>query len=306
MPPTAIPEPLLIVGSIAFDSVETPAGSVEMALGGSATFSSIAAGYFCAPRVVGVVGDDFTAKHLTCFTEHRVDVAGIEHVPGRTFHWKGRYHDDFKGRDTIATELNVFENFNPVVPEAWRDSRYLFLANIAPQLQARVLDQASGAKFVAMDTMNLWIDVARADLERVMGRVDMAFLNDEEAFQLTGTSSLMSAAGAIRSLGPRFVVIKKGEHGAVLFGPEVTLFVPAVMLDTVVDPTGAGDTFAGAFLGSLASRGMFDRESLGRALVDGTVLASFSVEAFSVDGIRGLNPTALDRRTSLLNDMFRL
>ncbi len=298
-------ETLLIVGSIAFDSVETPAGSAEMALGGSATYAAIAASYFAAPRVVGVVGEDFDDTHMERFSGHGVDVAGIERVEGKTFHWKGRYHADFKGRDTLQTELNVFENFNPVVPEAWRDARHIFLANIAPQLQARVLDQAPSATFVAMDTMNLWIDIARNDLEQVMGRVDMVFINDEEAFQFTGETSLLSAARAIRSLGPRYAVIKKGEHGAVLFGPDETLFVPAVLLERVVDPTGAGDTFAGGFLGALASRGAFDRATLGGALVDGTVLASFSVEAFSVDGICGLDADALDGRRRELERLFR-
>ncbi len=299
--------PLLIVGSVAFDSVETPAGRVERALGGSASYASIAASYCgAAPRIVGIVGEDFGDGHVERLTRHGVDVAGLERVEGgRTFHWSGRYHDDFKGRDTLETSLNVFERFDPVLPDAWRDTGFLFLGNIAPSLQARVLDQASGARFVAMDTMNFWIDTARADLDAVLSRVDMVFINDEEAFDYTGASTVRGAARALLARGPRHLVIKRGEHGAVLFGEGGPLFVPAVLLERVVDPTGAGDTFAGGFMGTLARHGEVSREAMADALLAGTVLASFCVEAFSVDGIDRLDAGRIAQRRGELEAMIR-
>ncbi len=303
---TGSTHPLLIVGSVAFDSVETPEGSVERALGGSASYASIAASYCGAkPRIVGIVGEDFGDEHVSRLASHGVDVTGLERVEGgKTFHWRGRYHDDFKGRDTLETALNVFEQFDPVLPEAWRDTEFLFLGNIAPALQARVLDQATGARFVAMDTMNFWIDTARADLDAVLSRVHMLFINDEEAFQYTGASTVRAAARELSARGPAHVVIKRGEHGAILFGPEGALFVPAVLLDRVVDPTGAGDTFAGGFMGTLARHGEATREAMADALLTGTVLASFCVESFSVDGIDGLDDERIRARRRELESML--
>jgi len=296
---------MLIVGSLAFDSVETPAGSVEMALGGSASFASIAASYYAAPGVVGVVGEDFEDHHIARLREHGVDVGGVERVSGRTFHWRGKYHENFKERDTLETALGVFEGFDPEIPAAYQSSPWVFLANIDPSLQLKVLEQARGREFVAMDTMNLWIDVARDALLEVLERVDLLFINDEEATMLTGEWTVLGAAEKILAMGPRYVVIKRGEYGAVLFGPDVTLFVPAVLLSRVVDPTGAGDTFAGGFLGYLSRQPSLDRSSLAGALVAGTVMASFSVEAFSVDGICRLGPDAIDARRTQLERMIR-
>jgi len=299
-------EKLLIVGSVAFDSVETPTGKVEMAMGGSATFASIAASYWCRPLPVGVVGEDFGEPQLRRFTGQGITTEGIERVEGRTFHWRGRYHEDFKGRDTLETALNVFESFDPVIPEAFRDSRYVLLGNIDPGLQMKVLDQLSAAELVAMDTMNLWIDIARDALLELLPRVDILIINDEEAIQLSGSSSVLGAAQKILEMGPRYLVIKRGEYGALLFGPDLCLFVPAVLLETVVDPTGAGDCFAGGFVGRLASAGKLDRNTFGSALVDGTVIASYSVEAFSVDGICGLTDDRIAGRRSSLERMIRL
>ena len=297
---------LLIVGSVAFDSVETPAGKAEMAMGGSASFASIGASYWCQPLVVGVVGEDFGEKQFDRFADHGVDTRGIEIASGKTFHWRGRYHDDFKGRDTLETALNVFESFDPEIPREYADANYVFLGNIDPTLQTKVLDQTS-AKVVAMDTMNYWIDTAMDALKNVIERVDLLFINDEEALQLSGEASgasVLGAANRILSMGPRYVVIKRGEYGALLFGPDMRLFVPAVLLEKVVDPTGAGDAFAGGFMGSLASNGVLDRSSLSSALINGTVIASFAVEAFSVDGICDLSQTEIKARTEQLESMI--
>jgi sugar/nucleoside kinase (ribokinase family) len=299
-------EKLLIVGSVAFDSVETPAGKVEMALGGSASYASLAASYWCQPLAVGVVGEDFEDRHMQRLSDHNVDTVGIEKVAGKTFHWRGRYHEDLKGRDTLETALNVFESFDPVIPEDYRNARYVFLANIDPGLQLKVLDQTTNTALVAMDTMNLWIDIAREGLEEVIKRVDVLFINDEELIQLTGCTSVVSAAEKTLAMGPKYLVVKRGEFGAVLFGPDICLFVPAVLLDRVVDPTGAGDSFAGGFLGHLVGAGKLDRASLASALIDGAVIASFCVEAFSVDGICGLSEARIAERRLQLENMIRL
>jgi sugar/nucleoside kinase (ribokinase family) len=299
------PHPLLIVGSVAFDSVETPQGRADMALGGSASYASIAASYFTRPQVVGVVGDDFQAHHMARLSDHGVDVRGIESMPGKTFHWRGRYHEDLNNRDTLETALNVFQHFKPTIPEAYRGTRFVMLGNIDPVLQLSVLDQTPGVGLVGMDTMNFWIDTARDALHAVLKRVDVLFINDEEAMQLADEWTVLGAAGAIRRMGPRYVVIKRGEYGSVLFGPDFTLFVPAVLLSHVVDPTGAGDTFAGGFMGHLSRGGGLSRENLAQALAWGTVMASFTVEAFSVDGICNLPHEAIEERRRELLDMVR-
>lgn len=298
-------QPLLIVGSVAFDSVETPDGRADMALGGSASYVSIAASYFTKPQVVGVVGDDFAAHHMARMSDHGVDVRGIEKTPGKTFHWRGRYHENLKNRDTLETALNVFQHFNPSIPDAYRGTQYVMLGNIDPSLQLSVLEQTRGAKLVGMDTMNFWIDTAREPLYNVLKRVDVLFINDEEAMQLADQWTVLGAAEAIRAMGPKYVVVKRGEYGSVLFGPDLTLFVPAVLLTHVVDPTGAGDTFAGGFMGHLSQGGGLSRENLAQALAWGTVMASFTVEAFSVDGICNLSRDKIDNRRRQLLDMVR-
>lgn len=295
---------LLIVGSVAFDSIQTPFGGVERALGGSATFASIAASYFAAPRVVAVVGEDFGADSREVLLTRGVDLSGLQTVAGgETFHWKGRYHDNMKDRDTLETRLNVFAGFDPDLPRELRDAPYVFLANIGPGLQGKVLDQVETARFVGMDTMNLWIGEAADELKAVLRRVDVLFLNDEESFQLTGEPLVLNAAREILGLGPKFVVIKRGEYGALLFGEALCLFVPAVPLSDVVDPTGAGDAFAGGFMGSIAAAGEVSRGTLARALRVGTTMASFACESFSVDMLARLDPAKIEGRLAFLESM---
>ncbi|MDH3217207.1 MAG: PfkB family carbohydrate kinase [Candidatus Krumholzibacteria bacterium] len=294
---------ILTVGSVAFDSVETPTGSVEKALGGSASYAALAASYFASPRVVAVVGDDFTDEHIRKLSERGVDVSGLERVKGKTFHWKGRYHENMQDRDTLATDLNVFQGFDPKVPDEFRDASYVFLGNIEPKIQAKVLDQVRDARFVGMDTMNFWIASALADLKSVLGRVDLLFINDEEASQLSGETQMLNAAEEILALGPRYVVIKRGEFGSLLFGSDICLFVPAVLLPKVVDPTGAGDSFAGGFLGAVARTGAINRATLAQGMIYGTVMASFAVEKFSVDGLLDHSQTTIDLRRDFLESM---
>ena len=295
---------LLIVGSVAFDSIETPSGSVERALGGSAVFASIAASYFTRARVVAVVGEDFGGEQFAVLDGRGVDASGIRVVPGgRTFHWRGRYHANMQDRDTLATELNVFEGFDPVLPDAFGRSTDVFLGNIDPKLQAKVLDQVTGPRFVGMDTMNLWITETPADLREVLARVDLLFINDEESRQLTGERQVANAASAIIAMGPRYVVIKRGEYGAILFSGDFCLFVPAMPLRRVVDPTGAGDSFAGGFMGFVSGAAQIDRATLARALRAGAAMASFAVERFSVGGLEGLGRSDIDRRVAELDSM---
>lgn len=294
---------ILTVGSVAFDSIEAPTGSVEKALGGSAVFASLAASYFAEPRVVAVVGDDFGEEHIAKLRRRGVDTSGLEKVRGDTFHWKGRYHDNMQDRDTLETHLNVFEGFDPHLSDGFRNSPYVFLGNIDPKIQSRVLDQVEGKRFVGMDTMNFWIENALDDLKKVLKRVDMLFINDDEAMQLSGERQVLNAAEKILGLGPAYTVIKRGEFGSLLFGQDVCIFVPAVLLPKVVDPTGAGDSFAGGFLGSVAKAGTISRSTLAGGMIHGTVMASFAVEAFSVDGVLDLTSKMIDARRAFLEMM---
>lgn len=298
---------ILVVGSVAYDTVETPREKRVRQLGGSASFFTVAVRGRIPVRCVGVVGDDFRQEDLDLLTAHGGDCAGISRVPGASFHWSGRYHADMIERDTLATELGVFADFQPDIPARWRNSEYLFLANIHPALQLHVLESMTGPRLVALDTMNLWIETTPDELRRVLARVDVLLVNDGEARQLTGKRSLAHAASAIRALGPRRVIVKKGEHGALYFGPEGVLAVPAIILDDVIDPTGAGDCFAGGFMGSLAAaratRDSGDAE-FRQAMLDGTVTASFCPEGFSVEGLLGVDDAAYARRLGLLKGMM--
>jgi sugar/nucleoside kinase (ribokinase family) len=296
---------LLIVGSIAFDSVETPTGTVEKAMGGSAIYASLAASYFAKPCVVGVVGEDFLDEHFNVMSGRGVDTRGVERAAGETFHWKGRYRENFKERDTLATCLNVFENFDPKLPGDYKKCSHIFLGNIDPVLQGRVLDQVGDAKLVGMDTMNFWIQNSLDALLAVIRRIDILFINDEEAIELSGETSILKAAEKILGLGPRYLVIKRGEFGALLFGDGIRLFVPAVLLPTVVDPTGAGDAFAGGFCGYAAAQDSDDDQTLANALLTGTVMASFVVEQFSVERLTGLTERDLSGRLAQLEEMMR-
>lgn len=291
---------LLVVGSLAYDSVETAHGKVEHALGGSATFFSIAASLFLPTAVVGVVGQDFRRSDLERLQRRGIDTSGVEIAAGHTFRWGGVYSKHFETRTTLFTELNVFAEFSPKLGPQHRNAEFLFLGNIHPALQLDVLDQCraagGGPRFVGMDTMNFWISGERAILEKVLAQVDALFVNDEEAFALSGCGNILEAARHIHRMGPSTVIIKRGEHGAFLFHAGHALVLPAVLLDRVVDPTGAGDTFAGGFMGYLASRGRLDVETLQGAMVAGTCAASFAVEDFSVDAIERVDMAALAQR----------
>jgi sugar/nucleoside kinase (ribokinase family) len=281
----------LVVGSVAFDTVETRAGKRTEVLGGAASYFSVAAS-FLAPspvRLTAVVGTDFPDAHTKLLESHRVDLAGLERVNGRTFRWAGVYANDFSTRTTLDTQLNVFQDFRPKLPPAWKDSEYVFLANIDPALQLNVLEQTAKPKFVACDTMNFWIEGKRADLLRLLPRVDMLLLNDEEARQLSGEANLPAAARAIRTMGPKAVVIKRGDAGALLFHEGGVFAAPAFPIENVVDPTGAGDSFAGGFMGWMVREGNVTPATIRTAMILGSVLASFSVEDFSLDRFRRLD-----------------
>jgi sugar/nucleoside kinase (ribokinase family) len=278
---------LLVVGTVAFDSIETPVGMVDRVLGGSATFFSYAASFFTRPRLVAVVGEDFPDENRRLLADRKVDTAGLQTQPGgKTFFWKGRYHQDMNTRDTIELHLNVLETFDPVVPEAFRDSTHVFLANSGPATQARVLDQMKSPKLVAADTMDFWITTQLDDLMKLLPRLDLLFLNDSEARLLTGEDNMVRAGRKVRDRGPKYVVIKRGEYGAMLSTPEGDFALPAYPTDQVIDPTGAGDTFAGGLLGHLIAEGGSGVTSLRRAMAYGTVLASLTVEGFGLDRLR--------------------
>jgi len=297
---------LVIVGSVAFDTIVTPRGRVERAIGGSAVYSSMIASRFCTPMLVGVVGEDFTAEHRTVLEERGVDIEGLTTVPGgKTFFWEGRYGADPNDRDTIVTELNVFESFSPELPESYLSAKFLFLGNIDPELQMSVLEQFPEKPVTGIDTMNFWIEGKPGDLKRVLEKVDIVFINDGEARQLSGEQNLLRAADKVLSMGPDVVVIKKGEHGAHLFARDFQFISSAFALDDVLDPTGAGDTFAGGFMGYLASAGAMDSETLKKAMVYGTVSASFTCEKFSVERLRTLDLEEIKGRYNTLSDITR-
>jgi sugar/nucleoside kinase (ribokinase family) len=286
-----------VVGSVAFDSIETPNGSVDDALGGSASFFSYVASFFTKPRLVGVVGEDFPDEHRRLFQSRGIDTTGLVTAQGQTFRWKGRYHQDMNTRDTLEVHLNVFGTFNPVLPDSFRDSSYVFLANGSPTLQARVLDQVQRPKLVLADTMDLWIDTQRNDLLALLPRLDGLLLNDSESRLLTGEDNLVRAGRAVRRLGPKFVILKKGEHGAMLFSEEGTFVVPAYPSADVIDPTGAGDSFAGGLLGYLATEnGDASLPNLRRAMAYGTVIASMTVEGFGLDRLKRTDRREIDAR----------
>lgn len=296
---------LLVVGTVAFDSIETPYGKVEKVVGGAATYIALAASYFTDPvRVVSVIGDDFPTETLRELELRGVDLEGLQIRQGeRSFYWSGRYHNDLNTRDTLITDLNVLADFDPVLPEAYRDSPFVMLGNLTPAVQLRVLEQlTSRPRLIAMDTMNFWMDHALGELLEVIARVDLLTVNDEEARQLTGEYSLVRAARRILSMGPHMLVIKKGEHGALLFvqdpdDAEMHLFyAPAMPLADVFDPTGAGDTFAGGLIGYLAQSDDLSFDNLKRALIYGSALASFCVEKFSIERLLELDADQILQR----------
>jgi sugar/nucleoside kinase (ribokinase family) len=296
--------PVLVVGSIALDTVKTPVEEHADQLGGSASYAAVGASFFSPVQLVGVVGDDFPESEFEFWKTRGIDARGVQRVQGKTFRWSGEYAWDLNTRETRSVALNVFENFQPRLPDDFREADFVLLANIAPALQSTVLDQVRRPRFVIADTMDLWIDIARRDLEALLPRVDLLILNDSEARQITGDTSLIRAGRAIRRMGPRFVTVKKGEHGALLFGPDDFFSCGAYPLEDIHDPTGAGDTFAGGLAGFLAGRGNdeIDFGQLRRAVIFGSVLASFNVEAFSLERLRRLTNEEIDERYQ----MFRL
>ena len=294
---------LLVVGSVALDTVETPFGRAEDALGGSATFFSAAASLLHPVQLVGVIGDDYPTGSLQFLADRGVDLAGLEQAPGESFRWSGVYSYDLNSRETLETRLGVFADFSPKIPEQFRDADWVFLGNIDPELQINVLEQVHQPRFVACDTMNLWIEIKRQRLMDLLQRVDLLMVNDSEARQLAGTANLSKAARWILDRGPRYLIIKKGEHGAILFTPGSVFFAPGYPLEEVFDPTGAGDAFAGGFMGHLARSGGLEEGDLRRAVIYGSVLGSFAVERFSIDRFRDLTLEEVEERVRAFREM---
>lgn len=296
---------VLVVGSVALDSVRTQSEAHDYLLGGSASYASVAASFFGPVRMVGIVGEDFPAAYTDLFASRGIDTAGLQRARGRTFAWSGEYEANMNNRRTLSVALNVFETFRPDLPESWRDTEFVLLANIAPALQHHVLDQMRRPKFVVADTMDLWIDTTRDDLVRLLGRVDMLILNDGEARQLTGIDSLPRAATALRALGPKWLAIKKGEHGCLLFGDGEFFTAGAYPLEEVKDPTGCGDCFAGGLVGHLAATGKTDATALRQAVVYGSVIASFNAESFSLRRLEALAKSHVDGRFAAFQEFSR-
>lgn len=282
---------LLIVGSIGLDDIETPFDKVTKALGGSTTYIALAASYFSGPvSIVGIVGDDFPKEHIKMLEDHNVDLEGLQIVNGaKTFRYGCRYHYDLNVRDSLFTELNVFEKFNPIIPGKDRKSSFVILGNIAPQLQISVLNQLENPKFIVCDTMNFWIERSKEELQKVLERVNVLIINDSEARLLSQEPNLIKAAHIISKMGPEYLIIKKGEHGALLFGDNTIFAAPAYPMENIFDPTGAGDAFAGGFTGYLQKHRDFSFDNLKRAVVYGSIMASFCVEKFSTKGLEDLS-----------------
>ena len=290
---------LLIVGTVAFDAIETPFGKTDKILGGAGTFIGLSASHFkLQSAIVSVVGDDFPQEYLDLLTARNIDISGLEIVKGgKTFFWSGKYHNDMNSRDTLATELNVLADFNPIVPENFKNADVVMLGNLHPIVQTAVLDQmTTKPKLVVLDTMNFWMDCALPELLEVIKRVDVITINDEEARQLSGEYSLVKAAARIHTMGPKYVVIKKGEHGALLFHGKEMFFAPALPLADVFDPTGAGDTFAGGFAGFITQQGDVSFETMKTAIIQGSNLASFCVEKFGTERMLEVQPNEVKNR----------
>ncbi len=287
---------LLVVGSMAFDSVKTPFGERENAIGGSATYFSVSASYFTDVRLVAVVGSDFPESELEFLAGRKIDLSGLERSEGETFRWKGEYGEDLNTAHTLDTRLNVFESFRPQVPSSFRESEYVFLANIDPELQASVVGQVSAPRLVACDTMNFWIEGKREALIETFGMVDMVIINEGEVRELAGETNILKAARRILGMGPKTLVVKQGEYGALLIREGTVFSAPGLPIEDIFDPTGAGDTFAGGFMGYLSRSGDLSESALRRAVVYGSVMASFNVESFSFDRMRNLGRAEIDAR----------
>lgn len=287
---------ILVVGTVAFDSIETPHGSVERVLGGSASYFAVAASFFAPVQIVGVIGKDFPRHYLDLFSRRGVDIQGLQEEQGETFRWRGRYHEDLNVRDTVELRLNVLAGFVPRLPLSYRDAEYVFLGNIDPTMQMEVLNQLRQARLIACDTMDHWIEGSRSDLSEVLKRVEILVINDSEARLLSGEHNIVRAARAILKMGPRAVLIKRGEYGVLQFSESAVFATPAYPLEEVFDPTGAGDSFAGGFLGYLARSGDHSRGGLRRAIVYGSVVASFVVEDFGLGRLTELSLAEIETR----------
>jgi sugar/nucleoside kinase (ribokinase family) len=287
---------VLVVGTVAFDSIETPFGSAERILGGSASYFALGASFFAPVRVVGVIGEDFPQDYLDLFTQRKIDIEGVAREPGDTFHWRGRYHEDVNVRDTVELHLNVLAGFEPKLPERYRDAEYVFLGNIDPVMQMEVLNQIRRLKLVACDTMDHWIRESSEQLKKVLKRIEMLVINDSEARLLSGYDNIVKAARAILKMGPSMVLVKRGEYGVLQFSDGSVFATPAFPLEQVFDPTGAGDSFAGGLMGHLARSGDHSQGGLRRAIVYGSVVASFTVEDFGVKRLADLSLPAIEER----------
>jgi sugar/nucleoside kinase (ribokinase family) len=297
---------LLVVGTVAFDMIETPHGKTDKILGGAGTYAGLAAGLLTDNiGLVSVVGGDFPRAYLDMFTQKGIDVTGVKYVEdGKSFFWSGRYHENMNHRDTLVTELNVLADFDPVLPATYKNSRYLMLGNLTPAIQKKVIEQMEvRPELICMDTMNFWMDTSMDDLLDVLKMVDVLTINDEEARQLSGEYSLSRAAKKVLTMGPKVLIIKKGEHGALLFAEDKVFFAPAVLVDDVIDPTGAGDSFAGGFMGYIAKAGNSSFNTLKRALIFGAIIASFTVEHFGTDGLLKITSKEVQDRLGIYTSM---
>ncbi|MCH8285240.1 sugar kinase [candidate division KSB1 bacterium] len=297
---------LLVVGSIGYDTIETDTDKIENALGGAAIHFSAASSLFSPTRVVGIVGEDFEMRDLQFLTDRDTDLSGVVVEKGKTFRWSCKYHADMNDRDTLSTELNVFENFRPEIPDSFRDSDYLFLANIHPELQMEVLNQVNKPVFTALDTMNFWIEGNRSQLVEVLKKVDVVFLNDTEALDFSGERFVYGAAKAISKFGPATVIIKKGEHGVIMYHDDTFFALPAYLLDSVKDPTGAGDAFAGGFMGYIAMQNSTGRDAFRRGLAYGTCVAAFTCEEFGPKRLAEIDKDIVDGRLDEFQEMIRI
>ncbi len=299
---------LVTVGTVAFDSLETPYGKAEMVVGGAALYASIAASYFTKDiKLVSVVGEDWPRKEMKYLKTRGINLDGLQIKEGeKSFFWKGKYHDNMNQRDTLATDLNVLANFDPILPESYKRSKYLMLGNLTPEVQMKVINQMKKRpRLVVLDTMNFWMDVAMPALKKVIKKVDVLTINDEEARQLSGEYSLVTAAKKIQKMGPKFLIIKKGEHGAMLFQGEKMFYAPALPLAKVFDPTGAGDTFAGGFIGYIAKTNSITFENMKRAVIYGSCLASFCVEEFSISRLKKLKAADVNKRVKKFENLVK-
>jgi sugar/nucleoside kinase (ribokinase family) len=299
---------LLVIGTVAFDAIETPFGKTDKIVGGAATFISLSASYFTSKiNLVSVVGDDFPQEAIAMLQKRKVNTDGLQIKQGeKTFFWSGKYHNDMNSRDTLDTQLNVLATFDPTIPAEYQDCEFLMLGNLAPSVQHQVLDRlANRPKLVVLDTMNFWMDIALPELTSLLKRVDVLTINDEEARQLSGEYSLVKASQKILAMGPKYLIIKKGEHGALLFNNDQVFFAPALPLEEVFDPTGAGDSFAGGFIGYIAETKDISFDNMKRAVIFGSAMASFSVEKFGTERIQNLNSVEVDERVQQFIDLVQ-